>query len=39
LPDLLSRWNAVKLFQPDGAEKLLDALELAQARQSVAVQA
>jgi hypothetical protein len=39
LPDLLSRWNAVNLFQPDGAEKLLDALELAQARQSVAVHA
>jgi hypothetical protein len=39
LPDLLSRWNAVKLFQPDGAEKLLDALELARSRQSVAVHA
>jgi hypothetical protein len=28
LPDLLSRWNSVQLFEPGGVDRLLEALGL-----------
>jgi hypothetical protein len=28
LPDLLSRWNCIDLFRPDGKQKLLESLGL-----------
>jgi hypothetical protein len=31
LPDLLSRWNSIELYRPDGESRLLDALGLPQA--------
>lgn len=34
LPDLLSRWHCIDLFEPEGADKLLEALGLGQQRQT-----
>ncbi len=38
LPELLSRWNCIDLYQPDGRKKLLGALGLVAMNQSSSTQ-